>query len=167
MDLQHALVGYLTSLQGKECWGFIAGAGSGSMVTFDFGGRVPRRKPALNPNLTDEQRNFIGEITLFIQDAAWRIDSENGVLCGSTTWNDLAGPFGDGLRKIVGCRVQGIAVSRPGMDLSIEFDKGLRLKVFCNQTNAEDDGVNYSLHLNTKVYVVGINSSVTIETLNQ
>jgi hypothetical protein len=44
------LLAALKILPGKTCWSFIGGSGTGSMVSLDFGEKVPRKKPVGNPH---------------------------------------------------------------------------------------------------------------------
>lgn len=161
--MRSELLKSLDTVRGKECWGFIAGPGTGSMITLDFGGKIPRRKPISNPTLSGEQQKFQGDVVLFIQFAAWRIDSASSVICSSTSPNDLDGPFGEGFRSLLRKRVMNIDVSSPGCDLMIEFENGFVLRVFCDQVNGEDNVCNYSLHLREKVVSVGTGSQVVVE----
>jgi hypothetical protein len=99
--MRSELLKSLDTLRGKECWGFIGGPGTGSMITLDFGDKIPRKKAVSNPTLSSEQQKFQGEVVLFIQFAAWRIDFASSVICSSATPNNLDGPFGEGLRSIL------------------------------------------------------------------
>jgi len=152
--LVSAFIKYLAGLQGKECWSFIAGPGTGSMVTLDFGEKILRERPLRNPTLTAEQRNYIGEIRLFIQNAGWRIDHHSSVICSSTSSNKLDGLFGKGFRLILNRRVEKVVVSHLGLDLRIEFEGKVILTIFCDQANSEDEACNYSVHLNKKTFTV-------------
>lgn len=156
-----AFIKQLADLQGKECWSFIGGPGTGSMLTLDFGEKMLRERPVRNPTLTTEQRNYIGEIRLFIQNAGWRIDDDSSVICSSTSSNDLDGSFGKGLRLILNQRVERIVVSHPGLDLRIEFEGKMVLTVFCDQANSEDEACNYSVHLNKKTFAIEAYSKLT------
>ena len=51
----------------------------------------------------------------------------------------------NGLKLLIGQRISRINLSKPGFDLDIEFSKGLTLKVFCDQTNENDQNDNYML----------------------
>jgi hypothetical protein len=156
-----ALIKHLADLRGKKCWSFIGGPGSGSMLTLDFGEKIPRKRPVSNPTLTTEQQNYVGEVCLFIQNAGWRIDDESSVICSSTSSNDLDGPFGKGLRLILNQRVEKIVVAHPGLDLRIEFEGKMVLTVFCDQANSEDEACNYSVHINKKTFAVEAYSKLT------
>jgi len=162
MDHNHGLelAETLKGLQHKKCWCAVGGPGTGSMIHLHFGDKIPRSKPLSNPHLTPEVQNFEGEIGLFIQFAAWRIDTKSSVICSSTTSNELDGPFGAGLQLILDKPVVKAEVSFPGLDIRIEFAGGVFLTVFCDQTNIVDENCNYSVRLKNKGFSIDTNSRV-------
>src|SRR6266704_7011092 len=95
------LIKALKDLEGKGCWSF-TGVSTGSMVNLEFGAKIRRPVPLPNPYLSPDQQNFDGEIGIFIQFAAWRLDSELGVMCSSTSSDHEGGPKQTGLSLIVG-----------------------------------------------------------------
>jgi len=133
------------------------------MATMDFGKRVPRPSPIRNPVLTREQREFEGEVTFFLQHAAWRIDRYERAICSSSDTNDLKGPMLRGLRRLLNKRVASVAILGMAGDLRIEFEGGFRLLVFCIQTNADDDTDNYSVHDSERVVAMGPKGRVVVE----
>lgn len=152
----------LRQLIGKPYWSFCGGENTGSDIDLGFGRKIPRTVPLLNPYLTEEQKYYDAEIALFIK-CAWRLDSEDEVICGSTDSNIVGGPMLTGLSSIVGRAVESVKIERPGFDLTLRFEGELVLRIFCDQTNLEDDYDNYSLHLTDKVYVVGARGCISCE----
>jgi len=143
----------LYRLVGKPCWG-ITGVNTGTMASLDFGDKIPRPVRLRNPHLTPDQQQYAGEIGLFIKEAAWRLDSRASVICGSLSSNHEGGPKHTGLSKLLGRRVTRVKVAHPGLDVTIGFEGGLRLQVFCDRTNTTDESDNYSVHLADRVYSV-------------
>jgi hypothetical protein len=162
-ELPQDFVSALGFLVDKNCWAFSAGAGTGSMVVLDFGKKVPRTPVLTNPNLTEDQRRFTGEAFLFLQHAAWRLDSQTEIICGSTDSNELEGPMVHGLRRLVSTKAKAVYILSPFLDLLIEFEGGIVLTVFCDQTNLEDESDNYSLHVNRTAFVVATRSKLIVE----
>lgn len=152
----------LAKLRGKTCWGVAAGKGTGSAIVLDFGTKIPRRDPISNPALSAMHRRLEGEVALYIR-CAWRLDSKAGVLCGSTDSNSLGGPMVTGLLSLCDRRVRTVDVSRPGFDVKLGFVGGLRLWVFCDQTNSDDGADNLSLLLKDVVLTVGPKSQISVE----
>jgi len=164
VDLAEEFVGRLMDLRGKPCWSFYAGPSTGSHVDFDFGRKLPRAVPILgNPNLTEDQKFYASEVSLFVQ-CGWRLDSSQEVICGSTDSNEKNGPMLLGLQAIIGATVQQVKIARPAFDLILAFSGDLFLKVFCDQTNLEDDDPNYTLHTKDRIYIVGARGRVHFET---
>lgn len=163
-DLAEEFVGRLMDLRGKPCWSFYAGPSTGSHVDFDFGQKLSRVVPLLgNANLTEDQKFYHGEVSLFIQ-CAWRLDSNDEVICGSTDSNEKDGPMLVGLQSMMNKTVENLEIARPAFDLTLEFRGGLFLKVFCDQTNVEDDDPNYTLHTKDRIYIVGPKGQISFET---
>jgi len=161
--MQQELFESLQGLRGKECWNFGGGPGTGSMMTLDFGKKALWPVNSIKTGLTPAKQRFRGEISVYVQFAAWRLESKSAVVCSSTSSNHEGGPMQTGMAQVVGRRVQTVELSHPGLDLTIEFEGGLWLRVFCDQTNTEDESDNYSVHLQDRVYSVGIFSRVECE----
>lgn len=152
----------LNRLIGQVCWGFAAGAGTGSVVSLDIGGKVLRESPLKNPHLSAEQQKYAAEFGLFIQ-CAWRIESKAQVVCGAWDDNTGGGRMLEGLRLLVGQVISSVEVAKPALDLAMNFDGGLALRIFCDQTNQAEMEDNYSLFLPDAIYVVGHRSQLRRE----
>lgn len=152
----------LARLAGRPCWGFIAGAGTGSSLSLSLGGRVPRKAPARNPHLTEEQRMFDGELGLFVE-CVWRLDSPSGVVCGAWDDNSAGGPMLAGLRRLVGRSVTSVSAEGPAFDLRVDFGDDLTLRVFCDAVNRAEARDNYSLLTADAVYTVGTRGALRRE----
>ena len=142
------------ALASQACWSVAAGEGTGSVIGLDFGKKIPRVVPLTNLHLTEDQRYYKAEMSLFIE-CAWRLDSRNEVICGSSDSDANDGPMVRGLALVVDQKVVSIELSELSWDVTIKFTGDLFLKVFCDQTNVEEEVSNYSLHLEDRIYTVG------------
>ena len=57
----------------------LGGEWHGSHFILDLGEKVPRDYRIENPTLTEVQRTFRGELSLFVE-CAWRLDSKSSVI---------------------------------------------------------------------------------------
>jgi hypothetical protein len=152
----------LNRLVGQVCWGFVAGEGTGSVISLNIGGKVLRKSPLKNPHLSAEQRKYDAEFDLFIQ-CAWRLESKTQVICGAWDDNAKGGDMLEGLQRLTGQVISSIKVSKPALDLTVSFSSELMLRVFCDQTNQAEMQDNYSVFLPDAVYVVGTRSELKRE----
>lgn len=152
----------LNQIIGLECWGVVAGSGTGSIVDIQLGGRVRLHKRLRNSKLTDEQREFEPEFSIFIE-CVWRLDSESTIICGAWDDNREGGEMIVGLRQIVGSVISSVQLSIPAFDVLVGFSNGLTLKVFCDRINLTDADDNYSLFTPSMCYTVGTRSALRRE----
>jgi hypothetical protein len=151
----------LDYLKGKVCWSLISGEGSGSLVSIAFGEKVKRKRRLRNQSLTDEERNFEGEFELYVQ-CAWRLQTEEEVICSSTSSNHRGGARETNLRSLIGSTVSSATVTRPAADLEIVFAGKMRLLVFADQANEVDEIDNFVLYAQTQIITNGARSRVNI-----
>lgn len=128
----------------------------------DLGGEVPRSEPISNPTLSDRQRRFEGEYCVFIQ-CAWRIELDDEVVCGSGDDTSPGGPMATAARMMLNRRVVQVDVSGPAFDLTLGFDGGLVLKLFCDQTNVEANDLNYSMTVGRTTASIGPRGRLDVE----
>jgi len=162
MDMFAQLLSELQKLQGLECWGVVAGEGTGSHVTLDFGRRIERARPLKNPKLPESQRQFKGEFGIFIQNCAWRLDT-NSVVCSSKSSNDNEGVMVRGLHALIGQHAVNATASLPAHDLTIEFSRTTRLRLFCDCYDQNEDGDNYSFHAPDQVFTANAGGLLTLD----
>ena len=149
----------LERLVGLECWGVVAGKGTGSQVLLGFGAKIPWDKPVKNPCLTEDERNFSGEFSLFIQQASWRVEDAAAVICAWEDDNAEGAAMKRGLERLRGQKVASVALSFPGFDIDMRFENGVRLAVF--STFAGDKNYdNWDFSVPECVYNVGERSRV-------
>ncbi len=156
----------LQRMIGLQCWSIIAGKPSGSMVSFDFGRKILRNNPIANPELTDDQRNYIGEVSLFTYFCPWRIEAGDDIICSWNDDNSEDGPMLRALYRLLDEKVEHVELLRPGLDLNIHFSGSLVLRLFCDQTDEEEGANNYVYFAPDKSYAVGIRSKINVELLD-
>lgn len=143
----------LNSLVGQPCWGFVAGKGTGSVISLHFGNKLPLQQPIKNLHLSHDLQKYEGEIILFVQ-CVWRIDSEVEVICGCWEDNEKDGPMLSGLQNIVGQKVESIELSLPAWDLAVHFSNLITLRIFCDQTDLIEPVYNYDFFSPEVTYIV-------------
>lgn len=89
---------------------------------------------------------------------AWRLTTEERVLC---TWNDPNDESGTMLRALdllINQMVLAVSVLPPTYDLVLEFPHGIRLSVFCDQSDEPPDNVSddYVLFVNGDALAYGV-----------
>jgi len=162
MKLIDNFISELNVLKGKECWGIIAGKGTGHNVSIQFGEKILRKNVIPNDYLSDDQRMFKPEFSLFIE-SSWRLDSIDKVICSSDDPNDNNGLLVNGLKNIVNKKILSIEVLKPALDLVIEFSDLFFLKIFCDHTDPNYGYDNYSFFMPEKIYIIGTRSSLYLE----
>ena len=139
----------LKKLIGKECWEIVDGLGS--IITFGFGEKIPRKKPVENNYLSKASQNFEAEFSLFIN-SVWRVSSSEKVLFGAWTETEIVHREKN---QIIGQFVKKIELFEPTFDLEVTFSNDLQLSIFCDQTNEEDLTDNYDYFSPELIYTVG------------
>jgi hypothetical protein len=146
----------------KHCWSFTAGEGTGSVIEFDFGKKIKRKKPLSNKYLSEEQRAFQGEYDLFVE-CSWRLDERKDVICSSKDSNKENGVIVSGLKRLVNKKVISIEIHKPAYDLDLYFINNLTLKIFCDETNSAENVDNFTFATPERNYIVGCKSLIRYE----
>jgi hypothetical protein len=162
MSPSDMLVKLLSSLVHETCWSITCCGAAGSTLMVDMGREVPRDRPIANPTLSDRQRVFEGEYRLFIE-CSWRLELNSLVLSGSGDDISPNGSMANSIKEIQGRSVSGVEVQPPAWDLRVSFVDGLVLKVFCDQTDIEEDDLNYSVSAGSTTVLVGPRGHIAIE----
>jgi hypothetical protein len=140
----------------------VAGKGTHSRFTLDFGARFPRDRPLKNELLTQVVRENKAEFCLFVQSTPWRVQSAETVVA---TWQDDEandGPMVAALDRLVGATVVAAQVAPPAWDLTLTFDNGLTLVVFADGTPRRDFD-DYDLATRTTIFTVGMGGRIRTE----
>ena len=162
-EVGNTLIAALSTLNGSRLVGVIAGQGTGSVVALHFGELTPRKKPLANLHLDRGLRTSEGSQILFIE-CSWRLDKNDGVLCGSQDDNAEGALMLTGLASLRDDVVARVEVEKPGYDLTVGFASGQTLRFFCDNTDTVAATDNYSLFLRGEpTYVVGPRSVPRVE----
>jgi hypothetical protein len=110
----------LAPMTGAEAWS--ASLGLGSMVTIDLGRQLEDRFTARGQEVT----RLVGEWSLWIRLAAWRLEDASQVLAGS---EDPRPVIAEKIAVLRGRRVTAVTVTPPALETAFDFD-GIRLLTF-------------------------------------
>ncbi|MEM6283991.1 MAG: hypothetical protein AAF787_17500 [Chloroflexota bacterium] len=149
----------LNTLVGEGCWSVLVSGGLDNGATMSMGNKVERPVPLDSPNLTDEQKTYVGAFELVIADCTWRLDSPNQIV---TSWSDDETVKREYLGYLAGQTVSAWEITWPGLDLTLHFANHLSLRLFCDQTDPVDSGENYSLLSPDYILNVGIRSALAV-----
>src|SRR4051794_7608500 len=123
-----------------------------------------RSTTALIGKLCKRVRTFTkthGEIRLGLEGidlaigCAWRLDSESEVICGSGNSQRKGGLVQHGLQLLAGHQIVSVKLTDPGKDLTLGFDNGCTLSLFCTRVNEVDILDNYMLLTPQRALIVG------------
>jgi hypothetical protein len=131
-------------LQGKKCWSVACGGATFPTIRFYLGQKQVRLRPLLIPR-ADETSRFYGEWNLLVF-CAWRLDSADRVLTGSTDSPESAKRE---IENLVGATIEGVKTVLPGWDLTVCFSNRLKLRAFSDQLSAEGVLGNWELWSST------------------
>jgi len=150
----------VAALKSETCWSIIAGEGTGSLISLAFGEKNKRPRILRNRNLTEEEREFEGEFELYVE-CAWRLETEQDVLCTSTSSNGSGGLMIEALRQLVGKAINQARLMWPAADIRLDFDGGFSLLLFADQANELDNYCNYTLSTEYETIVNGSKSKIS------
>lgn len=157
------LLAEVERLVGKVCWYVSTGGAASTTFQLAIGSRIPREFWMPNTAHSDEFQKFRGEFDLFVW-CAWRLDGADGPL---TSWDDVDEIAAQTLELLVGQKIASVNVKPPSWDLTIAFDRGHKLKVFCDHVIGDPsfDG-NWDLLMPEKEIYIGASSRCKIEYRN-
>lgn len=152
----------LSNIVGLTCWGAIAGEGTGSMITLDFGERIPIDPPLGNKALSNELRHFRGQYCIFVEGCSWRLEEKETIIC---SWGEEQNTIGKEVQRLVGCQLTKAELPNWTLDLKLSFDDQYLLYLFCDQTAGTLD--NYSIRFPSGWYSVRPQSKLARETTDK
>lgn len=160
-----AFIAAVARLVGMPCWS-VQVSGIGSLANLHFGEKVRRDQIMSHPDfqIDVDERVYQGQVTLYLEECPWRLDSPDEVLC---SWMDSSEPGGRLFQELSSLKdhtVTAAEVTLPAFDLTIQFDSGQTLRIFPDQANP-DEGDNYSLveTLEQRTFVLAAHSTLYIE----
>jgi hypothetical protein len=122
-----------SSFSGIRCWDADYDRQAG--VLLQFGEKVRKRKPTLNPHLSEERQHFHGTHRILIL-CHWRLIDSSGMQVDDDR-------SGSAVRMIEGKDIQKLRIDRKTNQLKIDFVNGLRLLVHDKEDSSDDN--NYSI----------------------
>ena len=123
---------FLDALIGKKCWAAVAGDGTGSMVSFNFGEKIRRERPLRNLKLPSDVREFDSEYIVFVRGGArWVVEDNGSLICSSDDSNEDGGVMLTGLSLLVGKAIVSTKGSENLLDLELLFEEGLCFQMTC------------------------------------
>ncbi len=162
MDNNHTVDvnGLVQSIQGLRCWYVSCGGCTLPTFQLSLGDKLRRARPINNPAQSEEFRQFEGEASLLVW-CAWRLDGADGPLTSS---DDADASVTTHLQRLVGARVEAVAVTTAACDLTLSFSGDLTLRVFCDHVPGEPsfDG-NWQLRLKAVALYVGPGARIKTE----
>ena len=148
----HSIYDHMNSLlnkfvQGKECWYTSVNASTGSILNLCLGGKVPSKKPAQNPNKSEDFCSFDPEISVMVY-CAWRIETKDHVLGGWLDPNHPGGAMEKSLSNIHGKTVTEFHLDFPSFDLTLTLSNMFSIKIFCDQIYVDSMKSNWYIVTN-------------------
>ena len=133
----------LSQLYDIPCWGYaLHSTSQRQRIGLAFGTKTPR-PTVLDENdiFSDELRQYIPQFTLFTQFCSWRFEDENQIMC---TNNDER--VHQALEAINGQQVQFVRLSKPALDMIVQFESTICLRLFCVAPSVGAQSINYQLY---------------------
>ena len=124
----------LRELVHLPCIGAVAQPETHGDLLLHFGGWQQYENPP-NPALLASER---GKWSLMVL-CPWRLDGPTAVICD---WQSVANPEMQAAQAHVvmeGLTVESIELSRPGLDLRIQFSRGHTMNILCHSAGKTDD----------------------------
>ena len=161
--MKSEMIKALDQFLGQECWSCVAGSGTGSIFSLNFGNRIPRAEALKNPHLTEEERNFDSEISIMVW-SSWKLEHQGNAICDSGSDNSNDGPLVLGLNQLKGKKIDTIHAETPTDQIGLLFEGGFDLKIFCDgfQTYG-GDSENFIIFLPDAIYSVTTNGNIEKE----
>lgn len=162
------LVEALNSLLGRRVLKIYCGESTGSVLDISFSPIKSLAQESLEPG----QETIEVDVSLLIK-CSWRLQRDGAVLAGSgDSFSDANSVFTKAY-AIEGLLVSDVLLPTAGdvLDVSIEFENGSTLKVFCDtgveaELNQTDDGyvnTDYVVFYGSRNFGIGAGSSIDVE----
>ncbi len=147
----------LEALIGLTSWSVVAGLGTGGCLSLGFGEKLPASRFSKNTALSLDDRVFEPEFIILIE-CAWRLSVKENVVL---TWVGIGSEFWEAkLNPLRAARLLSFEVTRTANDLTLQFDDGISLEIFCDQSEAED---NYLVFTRETILAAGFGGRLQSE----
>lgn len=154
----------LSTLCGLACTEIVEGEGVGTAVSLSFGSVIKRK------NLETKRGNrevLMHQASVFIQDATWRLEDFNSVVCSTAVDDNRSGSvLMLGLDRLLQKRLVEAKLCNTALDLILSFEESLTLLVFSVPIESAPNVQNYSIFTKDKIFNVGFDATVTISPRN-
>jgi hypothetical protein len=148
----------LDQVRGKACWHVNAGGAAGSTFSLAFGAKVPREAALTNPAVSEDFRDFQGEVGLYVW-CSWRLEDDQ-VAIASSYEEDIRATT---LKSLTGQTLRDVHLEPRSLDLRLEFDR-CRLILFCDHVLPSSEyECNWELNVGNETLIAGPGSSWRLE----
>lgn len=124
----------LRELLYRPCLGAVAQPETDGDLLLHFGGWQLYEDPPDPALLTSER----GRWSLMLR-CPWRLDGPSSVICDWRSVSDSDRQSEQSHLAVEGLTVESIDLSRPGLDLRIQFSRGCRLTTLCDSSGKTED----------------------------
>lgn len=142
----------IEKLAGKKVWDFRLGESTGSIISFECGEEIECE------NGGNEERKSEGKYSFMIY-CSWKISNADKII---TSWKDDIVLLKEGVLKLENLTISSIFI-KESFDMLIEFEKGYRLQVFCDEGINSDFDCNWFFRDSRKYYSINNNGEIEIE----
>lgn len=133
----------LAKMKSQTCWSMV-GISAGSMFSLDFGAQLKRNIIIGNDMLRKDQREFVGEHSLFVKHSGWKLYHGSEVICHCNDSNKNDGPMVLGLRQLEGKKMLRFKFGNSPAELMLAFSENYKL-FLCDWEGVEPDDDAYIL----------------------
>ena len=156
MKIEELFEAEIGKLVAKLLWGISFGVGSGSRVALEFGQKIERSEPVRqsSPKLGEDETFYDGELSLLIENCAWRLSSATAVLCTWRSSNQKGAEMERALAQIKHTIVEAVKIGFPAGDVSLALSGGFKLDCFADCADDGNDGDNLTFFSTTHAYTI-------------
>jgi hypothetical protein len=150
----------LAKLIGEKCWYVHLGKGAGASFHLALGRKEKRTLPLQNPTVDETYRDYRGAYSLLVW-CSWRLENSIRAIVSSDDEEEI---MQQKLQMILDKKIIGIMLSPPVWDMTIRFETGLQLRMFCDRISDETDGLgNWQVRIGDALAGVGPGQKIEVE----
>ncbi len=145
----------LSQLYGVSCWGYaLHESGRQHRLGLALGTKSHRAEPLTADIFSDKLKQFTPQFTLFTQLCSWRFEDNQAILCTSKNDREIVRQT---LDEVVGQTIHHVRLAKPGLDLIMQFENDMILRLFCDAAIATGpQSVNYQLYTTHECFDVAV-----------